>query len=181
MSYIDDDLKRVLKYAESLGIKVYFKKPIRGAGGAEWDMIDKSIHIYASKSTPKTTILLNMLHELGHHLDWIYNNKSDSAEAFTAYKLLNEGNMFGDRSDIPKHYRKVIYEEETAGVYYMDIIHKELDLKIPLWKVKLEQDLDLFDYRMLYVKGKFSTAKEFKDYNLSKTKKYKRVYGKKKK
>lgn len=181
MSYIDNDLKRLLKYAESLGIKVSLKQMIKGAGQAEWDMHDRSITIYTSNSMSKTKIILSLLHELGHHLDWIYNDKQDTEEAHNAYRMLNEGHMFGDRSDVPKRYRDIIYREEKAGVHYMSIIHKELDLKIPKWKVKLQQHLDLYDYEVFMNTGSFPTYQEYKIYKQKIKPKYKRLYGKKKK
>ena len=178
MGIRDEEIKRIKKYAEGLGIKVNFKKHRKGVGGAEWDMEDRQITIYISPRTNKTTIILYLLHELGHHLDWIYHNKKDSKEAAKAYELLNSGPMFGDRSDIPEKYRQIIYREEAAGIHYMSIIWKELDLKIPLWKVKLQQELDLCEYRRLANEGKFNTIKEHKEYRKSIKDYYIDKYGK---
>lgn len=177
MGIRDDEIKRLKKYAEGLGIKVYFKKYYKGCGGAEWDMDDQSIIIYPSSRYSKTDIILLLLHELGHHLDWIYHNKKDSKDALRAQELLCNGNMYGDRSDIPKKYRDIILREELAGIHYMDIIHKELDLKIPLWKVKMQQDIDASEYRLLASKGRFYTYKEAKEYKKGIKDYYRDKYG----
>lgn len=164
MGIRDTEILRMTKYAEGLGIKVHFKPHEKGCGEAEWDMDTQEIFLYTSSGTSKTTLILSFLHELGHHLDWIYNNKKDTKQAAKAYELLNRGNIEGDRSDIPQKYRNIILKEEESGIYYMDLIYKELDLSIPLWKVKMQQDLDLLEYKTLAKKARFLTNKEARDF-----------------
>jgi len=176
MGIRDEEIKRIVKYSEGLGIKVRFLPFVKGCGGAEWDMITQEINIFQTKSQTKTETIINLLHELGHHLDWIYNNKVISDEVTKAFTLLNEGNIYGVRTDIPKKYRRIIYKEEKAGIEYMSIIHKELDLKLPLWKLKRRQALDLYDYEMLYKKGRFSTQLEYTIYKNEITDKFKKEY-----
>jgi len=178
MGIRDTEISRLKKYAEGLGIKVYFKPYIRGMGIAEWDLDDQSITIYEKKSFSKTDYILTFLHELGHHLDWVYNNRKNDPEDVKAQELLCAGEIEGDRSDIPKKYRKRTYEMEKSGIYYMSIIYKELGLKIPYWKVKLQQDLDIYPYFILYKEGRFPTSKEDKEYRKKMTKIYKNKYGK---
>jgi hypothetical protein len=161
---IADDLARVKKYAESLGIKVYVKDHYRGVGGAEWDMEDQSIHLYVYKNQSKTQILMALLHELGHHLDWIYNDKIIKKQETLAQQALCSGHMQGKRPDLTKKQRKLILDSEIAGTNYMEIIHKELDLSVPLWKIKYAQDLDCYEYKTLYKKGRFPTTKETREY-----------------
>lgn len=173
---IADDLARVKKYAESLGIKVSFKDHYPGEGSAEWDMEGQFINLFVHEGQSKTSILLCLLHELGHHLDWIYNDKIIKKQEHDAQQALCSGNMHGKRPDLTKKQRKLILDSEIAGTNYMPIIHKELDLSIPLWKVKLEQDLDCYEYKMLYKKGRFPTRKEFKDYKRKIKNQYKEKY-----
>ena len=177
MGIRDNEILRLKKYAEGLGIKVIFKKYTKGVGGAEWDMEDRIITLYTSKDDNKTTLILAFLHELGHHLDWVYKNKKLTKQSFKAFELLNAGPIYGERLDIPKKYRDIIYEEEKSGVYYMDIIHRELDLKIPLWKVKMAQDTDLMDYESLSKTGRFLTTKEVRSYRKLNKKYYIERYG----
>ena len=164
MANINNDLHRVKKYAEGLGIKVYFKDYYRGAGGADWDMENQNITIYVHKGQSKTQILLTLLHELGHHLDWIYNDKKIKKQERKAQQILCSGHMFGKRNDLTKRQRKLILDSEIGGVNYMSLIHKELNLSVPLWKVKMQQDLDIYDYQMLYDYGRFATTEEFTEY-----------------
>lgn len=177
MHPLRNDLERLKKYAQSLGIKVYFKPYVRGCGGADWSMEDQSITIYTHGKYSITDYILLMLHELGHHLDWIYNNKKQSKKELIAQEKLCAGKMYGKRPDLSKSIRRTILNSELAGISYMEIIHKELNLHIPLWKVKMQQELDAFDYKMLYNKGRFSTGKEFKEYRKSIKDFYKEKYG----
>ncbi|PCI45914.1 MAG: hypothetical protein COB41_00560 [Proteobacteria bacterium] len=176
MGIRDRELDRLKKYAQGLGIKVTIRPAKKGEGGAEWDMDVREITLYKSSSSTKTDLILAFLHELGHHLDWIYKNKKDNKECFKAYELLNEGSMYGNRTDIPQKYRDIILQEEIDGVYYMDIIYKELDLKIPLWKVKLAQHMDLIEYKSLSKTGNFLTHKYVKNYRKKIKNKYMKKY-----
>jgi len=177
MGVMDDELKRLKKYAEGLGIKVFFRKYKRGVGGAEWNMLDRSITIFTKRGESVTGVILTFLHELGHHMDWIYSDKTDSEEAMEAYTALNEGKMIGARPDLSLEHRRIILEEELAGIHYMEFIAKELDLKIPFWKVKMQQELDSFEYRLLYEESRFSTTKEYRAYKREIKEKYKKEYG----
>jgi len=178
MGIRDEELKRLEKYAQGLGIKVYHKPHVKGCGGAEWDMDDQSIVLYHNNKMSKTKLIIYFIHELGHHLDWVYNNRKDSKAAIKAFEFLGEGHMYGDRSDIPKKYRKVILDEEKAGGEYHETIYKELNIKIPLWKIKMEQHLDMYEYRCLYREARFTKYKEFHKYKKSITKAFKERYGK---
>lgn len=163
MGIRDEELHRLKKYAEGLGVKVYFKKYIasEGHGLAEWDMVERAITIYEYPGVSKTKLILAFLHELGHHLDWIHNGKKELPGTERVFEKLAMGLMTGKRPDLTKTDREIILREERAGIAYMDVIHKELDLKLALWKVKLMQTMDLFDYEYLYKHGRFSTVKEY--------------------
>jgi hypothetical protein len=177
MAVKKDDLTRLMKYAESLGIKVHIKPDSRDGIGAEWDMDTQEICLYTHPKMTNHILVLNLLHELGHHLDWIYNNKKESQEEVKAQQMLGSS-MFGDKSNIPKEYRKIIYESEKAGIAYMSLIHKELDLKISRWKVKLNQYMDMKEYESFYRTGKFLTGAQFSDIKRKKKKYFKDKYGK---
>jgi hypothetical protein len=177
MGIRDDEINRLKKYAEGLGIKITLVPFYRGSGGGEWDMSSREITIYTRDDWSKTDYILTILHELGHHLDWVYNDKKDSAISYKAYAMLNQGHMYGPRLDMSQKYRDVLLAEEEAGVYYMDILHKELDLKIPLWKVKMQQELDLYDYVCLSKEGRFSTTKEYRAHRKTIKAHYKKTYG----
>ena len=180
MSYQERDIKKLRTYANSLGLRVHTRKYTRFTGSAEFDSKLKTITIFISSQTTKTDIILSLLHELGHALDEKYN-KCPNREMSKALELLNSGPMIGSRQDIPKKYRGLILQIEKNGVKYMSRIHKMLDLEIPFYKVKHQQDIDLFDYKFLYRYGRFATKMEAYQMIYKKVGVYQRLYGKRSK
>lgn len=178
MGIRDVEIARIKKYAEGLGIKVLMKPYTPGSGDGEWDCIERKIIIYVADGQAKSDIILALLHELGHHLDWIYKNKEVPEDVIKAYERLCEGDASGERLDLSKKDRKIILDEELSGIRYMDIIHKELDLKLPLWRVKVCQELDIFAYQTLYDTSKFPTLKQYNNLKKRLTKKFKALYSK---
>jgi hypothetical protein len=158
MNAKDRDIYKLKMYANELGLKVYTKKYTRHTGQAEY-IEGSCITLFLSKRSTKTEIILSLLHELGHHLDWLKNKKKD-ADLDKALDLLANGSMTGDRSDIPKKYRKKILQVERSGVKYMSVIHSRLGLQIPLRIVKQQEKMDLADYEFLYHQGRFATGNE---------------------
>lgn len=153
MSYIDDELKRVVKYAKGLGLSVVFSpyKPGSGTGG-EYDGVSKAIYVYQGRHDSKTDMILVLLHELGHHLDFIYKGKRDALKLQEA--LIKENSRKAGDPPLARHLRQYIYDCELHGTEFMPQIAKELDLKIPLWKVEAEAKLDQWVTRTYLVHGK---------------------------
>lgn len=158
MNAKDRDLKKLKDYANSLGLKVYTKPYSRYTGAAEY-VSGKYIIIFDKKTT-KTDIIMSLLHELGHHLDWL--DQKNSKDILIALDYLSKGPMQGKREDIPKKYRKVILQTERDGVRYMTKIHKLLELEVPIEAVKIQQYVDLFDYEFLYKYARFPKCNEYK-------------------
>lgn len=173
----DEEIRRLKKYAEGLGAKIIEKPSYKGCGGGDWDCDTRTITYYTDKHQSKTDIILNLLHELGHHLDWIYKGKKISKKVLKACEVFYEGVVFGSKAHVSREYRKIIYEEERDGIFYMDIIWKECGLKLPLWKVKLRQYLDLLDYNRAYLDGRFTTAKEYRAIRKEAIPRFKKRYG----
>lgn len=159
MSWKDRDIKKLRVYARKLGLSVYKHPASRYTGAAEY-VTGNSITIFGKRT--KTDIIMSYLHELGHHLDWL--KVGTSKTDIIALDYLNQGAMMGKRNDIPKKYRKKILQIEQSGVKYMTEIHKKLNLEISFKKVKQQQQDDLFDYIILYKKGRFPNTKEYEKY-----------------
>lgn len=153
------DVRRLLAYAKGLGLTVKFKpyNPITKVGG-EYSDETKEIVVYRSKKDSSHDITLVLLHELGHHLDFIYKGKRDSKRLEAALKK-SEGESEGI---LARSYRKSILECEIAGTGYMPQITKELDLRIPMWKVVAEMKLDQWIARRFYQSGHYPTVAEIK-------------------
>lgn len=166
MGVRDDDLKKLRHYAKSLGIKLIFKKQPRGDwSGANWDFGDPMkpkiiVHTWPRQS--KTCVILMLLHEFGHHLDWIHNDKTISEEERKALELESE-RTHRSAPIIDKTLRAAILRSELRGIDYMDVIAKELDIKLPLWKVKADQDLDRWTYTHYFKTGNMPTLKQIKE------------------
>lgn len=158
MNAKDRDLKKLKNYIKGLGLKLFIKPYSRYTGAAEY-VSGKAIIIFDKKTT-KTDTILTLLHELGHHLDWLA--QKNSKEIIIALDYLSKGPMQGKREDIPKKYRKVILQTERDGVKYMTKIHKLLNLEISIEEVIIQQYFDLFDYQFLYKYGRFPKCNEYK-------------------
>jgi hypothetical protein len=176
MGIRDDEINRIKKYAQGLGVIIKFVPYFKGAGAADWSWQDKTINIYMHSGVTKISIILSLLHEIGHHLDWIYKNKQTANKVETAYTDLVQGMMHGQRTDLNQETRNIILKEELDAIHYMSIIYKELDLKFPYWRLKVAQAMDAFDYKMLAKQGRFSTGSEYRDYKNKMKKYYKNRY-----
>lgn len=158
MSYLQDDLNKLIKYAQGLGLRVVIRDYDGSGDGAGWTTDGTEITLFRWKNQTITRMILNLLHELGHHLAWVYadritNPKVDNALA--AEDSRKKGDPF-----IPKRKRKIIYEEERFDAQYREVIAKEVGLRVPLWKIKADIDIDIWGYRVYYETGKHPTAKD---------------------
>lgn len=150
-----------MKYAKGLGLNVIFKPYKRGSGtGGEYIGSTKEIIVYQGPNDSKTDTILILLHELGHHLDYIYKGKRDPKKLSEA--LNKEHGRKKNDPPLARHLRQYIFDCEYNGTQYMPVIAKELDLKIPLWKVEAEAKLDQWFYRTYLVHGKDPLRKQIK-------------------
>lgn len=161
MGIRDREIDRILKYAAGLGIKVEFIARKRGAGAAEWDNDPPCIRVYGAKHISKVNLICCLLHELGHHMDWIEQKRKVSDEVVKAYAQLNQGHMFGTRPDLTSTDTAVILCEEMAAVTWMGKLYEILQLTFPLYKLREAQLLDVYAYHILHRKNRFPTAMEY--------------------
>ena len=153
----DQEIARLQKYAESLGLRVSWRKHKRGDPGALWinheDCQELVMYTWARQS--KTMIILNLLHELSHHLAFVYNNRSLPKSVDRAFTTETE--------DLTENQRRIIYETEKEDSKYRLIIAHELDLKIPKWRIELDIELDTWSYYCFWKEGKHPTIREYDD------------------
>lgn len=149
------DLDRVIKYAEGLGIKVTFKPKTRKTPAAEWATDGSQITVYLYAQDTFTSIILMLIHELAHHMAFVYNNRSIS-------QYIEEIFMKADQpgNTLTKKQRKVIYDEEVKDSAYQEIIYKELNLKLPKYKLLAERDASNWVYKKWYMSGLFPASQE---------------------
>jgi hypothetical protein len=150
----DEELSRMTSYANGLGIKVTFVRDQRrnkkSPDYAYWTSNPPEICIYVTKHNSKTQVILTFIHELAHHIYWIHNNKPEIPHAYVLEAERKKKDPF-----ILKSERKKILEYERSGIDYMKTIAVELNLKIPLWKVEMAQEFDLWVYEYYYETGHF--------------------------
>ena len=153
---VTNELKRTIKFAESLGLKIRFVK------GANKDYHGCYVHPDKKQTGeieicrgPRTTItfqIITLLHEIGHHLDYTERLKMPAA-------LCSVG-----ENSTPKWARKAIFNAEKRAVGFGEQLYWTLMLKIPFWKVKKELDTDIYIYRYFYIYGDYPTGKSIAEY-----------------
>lgn len=145
----DREIDRLLKYCEALGIKVIFVSNLDGS--AEWTIDGSEIRIHKTRNKGKTELILTLIHELGHHLWFVYKKQRQPdikfEEAITAQE--NRG------QNTPKKLRKKILDIEREGIRYWDIVIKDVDIKIPSWKIEVSKEFDIWQYEVYYETAKF--------------------------
>lgn len=158
----DKEISRIIKYAEGLGLKVEIKAHKKNDPGATWDRENGTITVYQYKRQSKTDLILVLLHELGHQLDWIYNHDRQVDKVIEAALDAEDARQEGDPY-LPKEQRYLIYKDECAGIAFMPVIANELGLKIPLWKVEIEAELDKWSYAYYWENGHMPSPSECKE------------------
>ena len=159
MSYLDKEIARVEKYIAGLGIKLN-KLKLSKDSYASWS--PNAIDIFVDEHKTKIDLILTLIHEIGHQLYFMHNEKPQIPEEV----LLEDKEM-------TKAQRKKIFDYESAGISLMPTIAIELGLKIPLWKVYLQSELDLWVYEYFYLNGSYPIQKLRKLKKKELVKKYK--------
>lgn len=161
MNVRDKELYRLIKYAQGLGVKVTLKvipPNSNNHDAATWSTDGSEIEVFYSEQTSKTIIILNLVHELGHHLWFIYKKKRTPDLKFDeAIEISNR------ETQAPKKIRKKILQVEREGIKYWDTIVIDTDIKIPRWKIEKTKEFDIWQYELYHETGKFPTYKERKN------------------
>ena len=165
MSIRDQEIRRLEKYAEGLGAKIKYKQH-KGdhSSGAEWVLDEDGnteLIMYTWPNQSKTLLILNFVHELAHHVSWIYSNRKEDPETFEAFYKEDLRKKQTDPK-LPKEERRLIYLSEKEDAAYRDIIWHEVNIKIPKWKLIVDKKLDIFVYRWYYQKGNTPDIKVIK-------------------
>lgn len=155
MSVRDRELELMTKYAQSLGIRVSFRKHKLGYAGAEW-FIDKqdqqTIILYTWPNQSKTTLVLNFLHELAHALAFVRKGRRLSISVLNA--------ISAPYGAITEEQRRIVYKEEYNDSKYRWEIVKDLGIGISKWKIELDIALDRWVYYRWWKTTEFPTIEE---------------------
>lgn len=152
----DEELKRLVRYMEGMGVKVEFKRgDPNNSVGAEWDLSGTHIVVYTYPRIPKTDLILCLIHECGHHLSFVHDdNKQHPRGLSKAIELENLG------LPMTKRQRKLILESELKGMKWWDIIYRETNMKFPKYKLWYAREYDTWWYNYFYQVGKYPIRKE---------------------
>lgn len=151
----DEEIKRLIHYAKGLGVKVIIYSKTRSDAKAEWALDGSMIQVYAGSRRSKTNIILDLIHELGHHVWFIHEKNREPDMKFD--EAITRENLFEIETDVPtpKHLRKKIWDVEVAGTHWWDVIYKDTNVKIPMWKVEAAKEFDMWVYEVYYETGHF--------------------------
>lgn len=156
MSPVESSFEKLKKYAVSLGLTVFIRPRTKiDDFSGSYMFEDKKIILTKKAKSTTTDLILTLLHELGHHLDFVHKNKKENDALVKA--LLKRDY---DKKPLTPRERKLIYEDEVAAANYMLIIYKELDLKIPKHKVEAEVKLDKWIAEQYFLTGEEPTVKQ---------------------
>ena len=150
------ELDRTIKYAQGLGIKVHIKSRPRNHHLAEWVTDGSEITLFVGKSESYVSTTLNLIHELAHHMAFVYNKRKTCPYIEKVFTKAEEPKT------LTKEERKVIWQVERQDSSWQEIIYNELNLRIPLYKLYLERDISNWSYKQFYLTGKFPTTAQFR-------------------
>jgi hypothetical protein len=149
---ISKDIRKVENFARYLGYKVRYLKPDNQEDAGIFDYDKQEIVIYTDSRTTKTDILLVLMHELGHGLDYIDLGKPDPSTL--------RGEFSTPMRKMTKKQRRRLLELEKKAIDYMLTIWYGLRLKLPRWRVTAEQEYDRWMYTRFAKDGLFPTSGE---------------------
>lgn len=156
MHYLQKEYQRLVKYAQGLGIKVEFIVDNKADCSAAWLSDGSTIIIYNKETKGPLRLCLELLHELSHHMTYVYSGRKGDLKTDNILSKEAEGKK------LTKKQRKVIYDMEVYDSAFQKIIHKEIGSAIPIKRLELEIEHDLWIYEVFYKTDKWPTEKERK-------------------
>lgn len=141
----DEELKRLIKYAQGMGVSVCFKPYIRySLIVARWETDGSGITIFTSPSDSKLDKVLSLIHELGHHKGFIENNRQKDPKVEAAL----------DDEEEKRENRRTILVDEIKDTKHWEQIYKDTDCKFNIKKLYIQKEFDIWCYRVYYQTGK---------------------------
>lgn len=156
----DQELKRLIHYAKGLGIKVTLTPHKKHGPVATWIVDGSAIELFYRTRTSKTLLIFNFIHELAHHMAWVYNGRREDLK--TNQALFAEAERKESDPVISKSQRKLIYICERDDAAYREQVYQEVGIKIPRYKFNADKELDIWIYYRYYVTGGFPTIVSIK-------------------
>lgn len=149
-------LKRAILYAKGLGIKVSLRPYVKySLVAADWTTDGSEITLYTTNYKSETQLILDLIHELAHHLSFIHNRKRQPDKKMDRL-LIKPAKKLSHKD------RKAIYEMELEDSEYQERIFDELGLNIPKHKLFIERDLcnAIYEYWALHNRDPSTVEKQ---------------------
>lgn len=160
----DQELARLIKYAEGLGLKVRFKPYTRGGNRAEWVTDGTEITVYVTSRCSKLEKILSLIHEIAHQKAFVDNDR-------TIEKKIDEAL---EKEDPSKIYRKRIYYMEYNDSLYWEQIYKDTNCQFGLDRLEMQRQYDIWVYEHYYETGEWPSWAE----SVEKKKEFRRKFKK---
>lgn len=154
MSIRDEEIKRLIKYSQGLGLKVFFKNNSQEGDAAAWSLDGTELYIYNPDKTSKIQIIMSFIHELSHHLFFIHDKNRVLSQSFYNSIVKND-NQIANKKD-----RKAIYNFEKESSRYWITVYKDTNMRFSLDKLEKQRKYDVWMYEVFYKTGKFPTERE---------------------
>lgn len=159
----DEELNRLMRYAQGMGISVRFKPYVPYSGvAAEWNTDGSEINIFVGKDVSKLDRILLLIHELGHHKAFVKDGR-------TVDEKIEEALNSEERN---KKERKKILDMETEDSLHWEEIYKDTNCQFNIEKLRKEREYQLWNYEVYYETGDFPTKNQKRTKCSELTKKY---------
>lgn len=158
MGIRDEELARLRRYVEGMGIKVYYNtRPVKDSPGATWDMEKNLITLYIEKDDSKIDTILNFIHEIGHQISFVHDDNRTHPDGLLDAQMRENLNK-----PLSKRERRLILESELRGMKWWSVIYDDTDMRFPKYKLYQAREFDTWWYLYFYQVGKYPTRKEKK-------------------
>jgi hypothetical protein len=147
----DDELNRLMRYAQGMGISIRFKPYVPYSRvAAEWTTDGSEITVYTTNNCSKLEKILHLIHELGHHKGFVDDNREVDPKIEEA--LEDEDNK--------KRNRKRILDMEIKDSMYWEEIYRDTNCRFNIEKLHKQKEFDIWCYEIYYETGRNATTKE---------------------
>jgi len=145
----DEELNRLIRYAQGMGLSVRFMPYVRGSDvSAEWHNDGSQITIYTTSRCSKLEKILSLIHELGHHKAFVNNDREVDPKIDEAL----------DSEE--KRHRKRVWNMEIHDSKYWEEIYRDTNCQFGLDRLEMQRELDIWRYEFLYENDREASIKE---------------------
>jgi len=159
----DEELNRLIKYAQGLGTIVRFKPYVPSSAiSAECTTDGTEITIYTDSKMTKTDKILLLIHEISHLKSFIANDREIDPKIDEAL----------DNKEQSKRHRKRILDMEIKDSSHWETIYRDTNCQFNINKLHMQRDMDIWLYQFSYDEDRNATGEEKKQKRKELRKKY---------